>query len=374
MLTNIIKISLLLLFLTLISCVEPFKPDFDAYEKALVVEGIVTDEEGPYRVNLSETAGNYHPRFRPVSEADVVIEDHLGNSATLQEKNPGEYYTNADFRAVSGRRYQLKIELENGEKYASDFSEMKEKLPIDSFYAKPETTEDPITGNAIPGYRFFADIQTEPNTGTYLAWRGTETYEYVSSFTIDYIYDGEVKPFDYPYIYYRCWKTQSVHKTTLFESPVELTQTNISVPLNHTHLSKFNIKYSLLLKQYVIEKETHDYLKKINELNEAQGTFYDTQPFRVYGNIKNVNDPDEYVAGYFYAAAKTEKRIFMSDDSFNMEWCQPDFRGYAFIGMATPATYPIYIVATGGRRAVAPKACFDCRMKGGVTEKPDFWE
>lgn len=375
MLTNISKMFLILVMLTVVSCIEPYKPEFDAYKPAVVIEGHITDQEGPYTVKVSESADIYYPRFKGISEARVTISDDIGNVAELHETDEGVYLTNKDdIQGQAGRSYQLRVELSDGSVYESEYCFLPESAPVDSVYGIKETETDITDGAEIPGYRFYTDLSAQTDSAAYFAWRAVETYEYTSAYPIDYIYEGELEPFPTPLLYNRCWKTESTHKTSIFKITEQHNGAHVTVPLHHAHLSKFTIKYSLLLRQYVIDKTTYEYFKQLNRLNESQGTFYDIQPFRIQGNIRNIEKPDEYVAGSFFAAGTSDKRIFLSDNSYSYTECQPDYRGAAMVGMFPISAWPIYLTVSTGRLATAPRGCFDCRVKGGVLTQPDFWE
>jgi hypothetical protein len=107
--------------LLLSSCISPFDL-VDNFQEVLVVEGLITDQPGPYVVKLSKsipataTAQLDEPVF--VSGASVVIHDDQGNSETLNEKSSGNYYTSS-FQGVIGRTYSITITTDEGSTYQS---------------------------------------------------------------------------------------------------------------------------------------------------------------------------------------------------------------------------------------------------------------
>jgi hypothetical protein len=112
---NLIRTNFLILcFLLLVSCYrEPFDIDISQFGPAIVIEGNVTDQEGPTTVRISRTAElSGENEFPRVTGAKVTIHDNLNNSVELQEVTAGIYQTYA-LTGVPGRRYTLTVRLKN---------------------------------------------------------------------------------------------------------------------------------------------------------------------------------------------------------------------------------------------------------------------
>lgn len=97
----------------------------------IVIEGIVTNEAGPYQVRISQTvefsAGNSFP---PVSGAVVSITDSsTGFTESLTEASPGTYITQS-LQGFSGHTYQLYVSALGKEYNAS--STMPRPVELDS--------------------------------------------------------------------------------------------------------------------------------------------------------------------------------------------------------------------------------------------------
>ena len=153
-------------------------------------------------------------------------------------------------------------------------------------------------------------------------------------------------------------------------------------PLHYvnTQTRVLSVRYSLLVKQYALNEEAFTYWSKLEEMNSDQGSLYTQQPYQTRGNLRNVDDEDETVLGYFLVAGISEKRIFVDRPNslpFYYPICdldEADFEAYGMLNMADPVFYPIYAIETpGGRRAVPPQGCVDCRRHGGTIFKPEFW-
>ncbi len=103
--------------------------DLDDIEPQIVIEGIITDQPGPYQVRLSKT-GDYNQLkdFPPVSGAEVFINDNYGNSEMLREIEAGLYETQ-ELQGISGRTYTLQV-IAEGKEYSAS-SKMPEALTLD---------------------------------------------------------------------------------------------------------------------------------------------------------------------------------------------------------------------------------------------------
>jgi hypothetical protein len=149
----------------LLGCTKEIDLTLDSTTPQLVIEGIITDQPGPYEVKLSKTVNfdesNIYP---PVSGAIVVISDNTGLIDTLSETSSGVYTTHT-ITGVQGYTYTLKVWSE-GESYEA-VSTMPTKVSFDAiqfdqFDDPGETTQtfaivplfyDPLEfGNC---YRFF---------------------------------------------------------------------------------------------------------------------------------------------------------------------------------------------------------------------------
>lgn len=121
------------IFLT--SCTEEIKIDLNTSNPALVIEGSITNETGPYSIKLSKSV-NYDASnvFPGVSGATVILSDDAGNRDTLTEGANGIYNTK-HIQGVQGRTYNLYVK--DGEKEYTSISKMENMITLDSIYAVP---------------------------------------------------------------------------------------------------------------------------------------------------------------------------------------------------------------------------------------------
>lgn len=96
----------------------------------LVIEGNVSDQPGPYVVQLSRTVTFYDKDTTiPVSGAAISITDDAGGYDSLTEQAPGYYYTTA-LSGTVGRTYHMHARVD-GKDYEAT-STMSPPVPVDS--------------------------------------------------------------------------------------------------------------------------------------------------------------------------------------------------------------------------------------------------
>ncbi len=364
------------------ACEEPFRPELDEFDRVLAVDGAITDMPGPYTIKLSFSSGIYSSDQQPVENAVVKIIEEGGDQETLTENEPGHYTTSENgIQGTAGKSYKINIQLQDGTEYESPYQKMPSSIPIDTVEAGLEYRYFSIEEPGVPGYQFYVTTELAENGGNYLVWLLEATYKYRSALTIDYLYArGTAEPYPKPEEFMTCWRTDPINEIFTFNTAV-LTQPKVErLPLHFVRADgrEASIRYSLLAKQFTVNEEAYTFWNNLQRLIESQETLYNTQPFQIRGNLFNVDDPDETVLGFFMVAGQTEERAFVGHPEelgLPFSYCEPDYMGYAFIGLQPPAVWPIYVYEDeAGGRALANEECFDCRELGGTIVRPEFWE
>ena len=142
--------------------------------------------------------------------------------------------------------------------------------------------------------------------------------------------------------------------------------------LEKTGSEKLWIKYCVTVNQYALNEESYQYWHQREiEINESDG-IYTKQPFQLQSNIVNVNNADEQVLGFFWASSCTKKHIFF-EDPFGYSSFEPcPIR--LILSQQYYDSYPIFIIGSPTEAYYAEQECFDCRLIGGTTQRPDFWK
>ena len=381
-----LNLMVLLMIVLFTSCEERYWPDLgDKYQSLLVVEGKITSDPGPYIIHLSTTTSIYDPIYEPLTGYEVIVNDNLGNTETLEEDEPGYYKTAENgIQGVVGRAYRITIHSPDEKTYQSNFEELKSAVGIDTVFVDLEYRESTTSGSDIPGYQFFLNSNPATEDSSYFLWQMQRTFEFQADFLIYYWYDGELHLFPDTDSLQTCWTTGRVFQI-FTESTVGLSDPGLNrFPLHYVPFDnrEFSVRYSLLIHQYTISEQAQEYWMNVNEQNSSGGELYTKMPFQVRGNIVNINDPNEPVLGYFHAAGVDTKRIFFNRPGYPVEMCypecelrEPDYMEYGFMFYGnTPRDYPRYVTMNAsGARAVPSPVCVDCRESGGTIVKPEFW-
>ena len=373
---------LVLQFLWLTSCVEEYWPEVDKYENLLVVDGGITNSPGPYIIKISKSSSIDSAVYIPYQGCVLKIMSNDGEEEVLTESIPGIYYTSLmGIHGEVGKSYKLSISTPEGNEYESSYELLKNPVEIDSVYAEVEYHDNGEFNHPLAGYQFYIDTKMSESDTNYYLWQMQATYHYQSDYYIHWYYTNRLYDFHPKDSLYNCWRTSGIKDIYTYNSSLIDNNKLEHFPLHYVNTQdrKLTIKYSLLVNQYTISKNAYKFWNAIEEQNSEQGALYSHQPYQIKGNLKNINDEEEPVLGFFLVAAVDSKRIFVerieapfyySYCTFNDGWA----KAYGDLGLGGPFDSPQYVVYVEGRRGVAHEGCVDCRFYGGTTVKPYFWE
>lgn len=115
----------------LVSCEEVIELDLGSAAPRIVIEGVITNQKGPFTIKISQSV-NYQELnfFPPVSGASVRLSDGKGNTHILREIAEGEYKTDG-FQGKNGETYFLEVAYE-GEVYTASSTIPSTPVPINS--------------------------------------------------------------------------------------------------------------------------------------------------------------------------------------------------------------------------------------------------
>ena len=346
----------------------------------LVVEGFI-NMSGTTNIMMTRSSGLDSPMLIPEPGALVEVQSDKGSSYPLTETPGGHYSGSATFLDPT-QQYRLHILTANGKEYLSDLSVAKITPPIDTVNWTGNST-------AVTIYVSTHDSQNQPG---YYQWQYDETWKYTSaiSSTIEYKDNQIIVRPDSDQFYY-CWRsdvsttinianTEKLSENVIFQYP--LTQ----VPYATTN--KLIDRYSILVRQFALTREWYEWNQKIKRNTEQLGSIFDAQPSETGGNIHCITDPTETVVGFVGCTTETQKRIFIDRNDIppavvfsGYEFCQKDTIGldstvihnHFSDGFHIP-THPVYILGLlKGYESSSPD-CVDCRLKGGTTVMPSFWQ
>ena len=145
---------------------------------------------------------------------------------------------------------------------------------------------------------------------------------------------------------------------------------------------KLAVRYSVLVRQYVLSKQAYDYLQVVKKNTESIGNIFGVLPSEVTGNIHGLSDPNEQVIGFLTGSPVQKQRIFINST---------DLPGW-FYNQACSSFYVVnnpdslktfidnYMVYDANVRGFvvlgyffSDPLCVDCQYRGGTLTKPSFW-
>jgi len=380
---KVIHFFLLFPFIFLISCIEKYWPELDSkYQNAMVVDGMITNEPGPYYIKLSSATTVNNPELLPLSGYHISITDDAGTTEMLSEISPGIYSTSATgIQGIAGRKYKTQIISPSGKTYQSDFETLKSPVGIDSVYAEFEAHPNNTGPFPTEGYQFYLNTDVAASDSGFLMWKLERSFEYKSDFKIRYIYAGALLPFSHSDSLETCWKTDKIMQIFTFNT-LGMTEPVVTrFPLNFatTDTRELTIRYSLLVKQFTLSENAYTFWNSVKEQNSTEDNLYARQPYQIRGNIYDPESPGEPVFGFFTVAGISVKRIFVDRPAANFRYpyCTLDDADYKNVGtvfLSLPSEWPIYLTTdANGIRALPNQDCIDCQLRGGSIEIPDFW-
>jgi hypothetical protein len=375
-----IKNILLVLLVIVLGCRDEFILESDNYDQIMVVDGMISNEPGPYTINLSLTAPINSDANIPLKGYTITLYENTGKSEILTETESGKYVTSiGGIQGIVGNEYSISIINPNGVEYRSVFQELKQPVELDSVYYEIDTTESVNYPYKIPGYQFYIDTESAITQENYFLWSITETFEYDSDYPFYAYENNSFFMFYYPKLMKlgTCWKTQNVNY--LFTGSTS----NLNIPkITHqplhfvsTETKKLSKGYSILLTQYAISEKAYNYWQNMEKLLSEENFLVVTQPYNVTGNIQNINNPNEKVYGYFNVASVSQSRIFVGKTNLEMYFniCTVISDKNEIASYKQAVGPPYYWVQMAEGIGIVNLGCIDCTSEGGTIIKPKFW-
>ncbi len=304
--------KLLALVLVLqIGCVQPFEIDEGSNSNPqLVVEGFVNDVEDVFSVRLrtSSTFDGVEVNTLGVN-AQVQITNSANEITHLREVSPGLYRT--DTAALQGRvgeAYTLNIQLANGETYTSTTETIPQ--PVNVSQGRAEAVEvRGLTDDRIPFVEFshnvFAQLEnTEEDHFVRVVTAGWARVQ------IDYPlcggFDGSSNG---PAGSTICWSRRNPVNSTINTVTNQVVSGSKYEVLADNVPFDFRDAYVADVFANAMSPTAFAYWELAKTQISRAGGLFDPPFAPVVGNIRNVNDPDEVVLGYFHAYAQTSTRV-----------------------------------------------------------------
>lgn len=361
------------------ACKDPYKPHVVSSSISnLVVEGVLNAGTGPTSIRLTRSFKlDDTARLRGERNAQVSVEGKDNTTRQLIMNGDG-FYTSPGLNLVINNEYRLRIVTTDGKEYLSDYVVAKKTPLIDSIGWDRDDK----------GVQLYANAHDDANDTRYYRWDYDETWEIRSYYYALFKYGGNsnVVPRDNRFeSVFTCWKYDKstriiLGSTARLQSDIISKGPIVFFPNGDERLA---VRYSILLRQYAIDKQGYEFYEMMKKNTENIGTIFDPQPSEINGNIHSVSDPKELVIGYVSASVVEEKRFFISRSELPgwkfLEDCpeilvlnNPDSilaaheGGGSFYGAVGSGTRPSHY-------QVSTLQCVECPARGGSLIKPSYW-
>lgn len=373
-----IKIFLVIIFaIAVTGCKEIYKPTIISSSTSyLVVEGVLNAGTGPTTIRLTRTFKlDDTARLRGENNARVIVEGKDNTTRELTTSGDG-FYTSPVLNLLVNEEYRLKITTADGKEYLSDYVAAKKTPVIDSLGFRQDDK----------GVQVYVNTHDDSNNTWYYRWEYDETWEIRTYYNTNFKYvNGQVVARDPQDKVSICWKydhssailvgsTASLQADIIFRAPL------VFIPNGNEKLA---VRYSILLRQYALDKQGYEFYEMMKKNTEGLGTIFDAQPSEIRGNIKCISDPGELVIGYISAPVIEEKRFFIERSQLqNWKFVQdcpeirvkndPDSIRLAYIGGGS--IYDDYFdMGVVTHYLFSPIRCVECTARGGSVIRPSYW-
>jgi len=241
--------------------------------------------------------------------------------------NPGIYLL-TDISGVPGRTYHLMVVTPDGESYDSGPEKMA-ATPGDFATSYEIVREEHIDNEGIATVQPFMKIYANSTLPTapdyFVRWSCIEAFLLSPTDFPDPF--GNVPP--------PCYIVQNADpQRIVLLNAEDLKTTTVENLMVISRLVDWSFyeKHYFTVFQSAMTSDAIEYWRKVDILANQVGSIFDTPPAEINGNIKNLNNQDEKVFGYFQAVNETFHRLLLYKEDLPfpllMPKCTFDNRDY----------------------------------------------
>lgn len=336
-----VKKRFLILSVILMACIEPAEFDVPPAESLIIIEGMISDQEGPYTVKINRALPLLTEEldYPVVTGASIQLHDDQGNIEDFEEVSPGVYQTGGAMQGVVGRSYHITVNTADGEQFESVPEQIKPVGQVtDIRFEYEREREDDFFGEVNKDYfNVYVDATEGPNAENYVRWRMTGTYKIETQPQLRevLVHPGAVplkdprpcsgfttapNPFGRGTIivkigdctccvcYVNDFEKSPTISDNLLASDGAFNQVKVgTVPINS---ATFYEKYMVTVEQMSMSRTAFDFQNLIRIQKEEASNIFQPASGELIGNIKSENSRDR-VIGLFWATSITEKVDFI---------------------------------------------------------------
>ena len=328
MLKNKSFILLLSICLMFYACVEPFSLEKQQERKILTVDATINDLSGEQSIKIIDSySGNDSFYEIPVTNAKVEIIVNNTERVVLTERGKGVYVLPISFHTRVGDTYKLAFQKDDGTKYESAEERQTSASEITQIYDefRLDGIETPLGFN--PAHYVYIDTNdpADQKNNYMWTWKLWERQNICATCIGGRFFltpaparcKAETAYSDVSYDYTcngACWdmfynKDLNVFTDVFSNGKPILGRLVGKIPYYASSGALIEIK------QQSISAEAYRYLKLLADQVQNNGSLVDTPPAAIIGNVKNISNQDEAVAGFFMVTSVRSKRYWISREN-----------------------------------------------------------
>lgn len=326
-----------LIFLVVIAvdaCIDRYEIPEKIVIPRLVVDGMITNQPGPYTVELftAYDINTFINKPNPVLKATVQIADDAGNTETLTEVSPGKYMTAATgIQGVVGRSYTLSIQTEAGE-YTTEPQLLTDGGSLlDLRYEFDQFSISSSEGEAEPAVNFYIDAEGTPGKPNFFRWRWSSVYETLNNPELKTIWVGK-NPVEIaappPCSGYKpaggkniqrvdictccnCWVYEAGKTAVVSKNSSVADDRFVNVKVANVSMAdrRFDVRYYFKVDQLSISEEVYEFWKLVESQQLGEGSLFQPNAVRVQGNVRSTTNPNEQVLGVFSVSSVVSREV-----------------------------------------------------------------
>jgi hypothetical protein len=286
-----------------ISCVDPYDVDIKNNLHAIMVEGEITDEDRPQFVKIYSSNYNYQIVNKiPVADLKVKVVVNGMEEIKLSDDNKGTYFFPVEFKAKPEHTYQLIFEDKKGQKYQSSIEKLQASPAIDSVYDFFETDGTVAFGKPAHSNNIYIDFKDADPDPNYFQWTW-RLWEKQSICLETFYYDVNCSEECYEIIYN---KDLSILDDRFYNGKAVKGKLVGKIP----YYQYFGAL--LEIKQKSLTERAYRFYRNLQNISQNTGTFADTPPQLIGGNVKNMTNDSEIISGLFTVAGVSTKKYWIS--------------------------------------------------------------
>lgn len=334
-----LRITLLAMVTIVDACVDRIDFKIPPAELQIVVEGMITDEPGPYTVRVSKGLGLDADSLSPspITGAQVTLFDDAMAKEELTEVNPGEYRSHGAIQGQVGHAYHIRLYTEDGRLFESEPDTIKPvgKVEAIRYEYEARTIQKPFGEVAADVFNIYLDSEAGEGRDNLVRWRYTGTYKAVTHPELHELWLQGDKYFKDPrpcsgYVVEprlgggqltqirectccTCW-------VNLFEEePLLSDQQLISagkfkhikiaeVPING---NSFQDKFLVRVEQMSLTRKAFEFFRLVRAQKEGAASLFQPPSGAIRGNVHPVNS-NGAVVGIFWATSVSQRSLFLT--------------------------------------------------------------